>query len=206
MRNKLAIVFLSIAAATAAVAQSKETAFKPGPAASYPSHQTMGKVKFAAVKYESDAETRAAFGKVNPNEYGILPVFLIIQNDGDQNLLLDRMDVKLQAPDRSQVDPTPAQDLPYVISPKAPGTGPKYPSPIPIQIKKKNPLSAVELDSRKFAARAVLPGESATGFFYYRARYKRNAFLYVTGIREASTGKELFFLEVPIDPATPAAP
>ena len=166
----------------------------------------MGKVTFAAVKYESDEETRSAFGKVNPNEYGVLPVLLIIQNDGSQNLLLDRMDVKLQMPDRTQVDPTPAQDLPYVIAPKTPSTGPKYPNPIPIQIKKKNPLSAVELDSRKFGAKALLPSETATGFFYYRARYKRNAFLYVTGIREGSTGKEMFFLEIPIDPATPGAP
>lgn len=166
----------------------------------------MGKVKFAAVKYESDEETRAAFGKVNPNQYGILPVYLIIQNSGDQNLLLDRMEVTYQTSDKTQVDPTPAQDLPYVIAPKNPSTGPKYPSPIPIQIKKKNPLAAVEFDSRKFGAKAVLPAETAAGFFYYRARYKRNAFLYITGIREGATGKELFFVEVPIDPASPATP
>jgi hypothetical protein len=197
VRRKLLIVFLSIA--ITAQTNKDKAGFRTGTAASYPSHQTIGKLSLAAVKYESDDETRSAFGKLNPNEFGVLPVLLILDNAGEQNLLLDQMQVQLQFADRSKVDPTPAEDLPYLISPKKPSTGPTYPNPLPINIKKKNPLSTVELDSRKFAAKNLLPRDAAQGFLYFQTRYKKNAVLYVTGIREAATGKPLFFAEIPLD-------
>lgn len=190
-------VFLSISAGTA----QDVPAFKPRPAAEYPGHQTLGKVKFAAVKYESDEECHQAFGKkTNPNEYGVLPVYLIIQNDGDQTLLLDRMQVSYQF-GRQSLDPVPAKELPGVIAPRRPNTGPTVGLPIPLP-KKKNPLTVVELDSRAFTAKTVLKNETAQGFLYYITRHQREAILYIRGIREGATGKELFFVEIPIDSAT----
>jgi len=174
--------------------------FKPGPASSYPSHQNVGKLKIAAVKYESDEETKQAFGKVNPNEYGILPVYLILENTSEQTLLLDRMRVAYQY-GANEVMPLQPGDLPYVIAPKRPSTGPAYPNPIPLP-KKKNPMSAVELQTRAFGAKTLLKGESASGFFYFQTRHRKNAIVYITGIREGQTGKEVFFAEVPIDNPT----
>lgn len=172
-------------------------AFKPGAVAGYPSHQTAGPLALAAVKYESDEETRAAFGKVNPNEYGVLPVLLILENRGEQTLLLDRMRVAYQYRG-TEVLPTPAQELPYLLGVKRPNTGPRYPSPIPLP-KKKNPLSAVELQTRAFTARTLLAKDTAWGFYYFEVRHRKDAVLYITGIREGVTGKELFYVEVPLD-------
>lgn len=200
---KFLIVALCAGGCSAAWAQG---GFRPGEASSYPSHQNLGNLKIAAVKYESDTETKAAFGKVNPNEYGVLPVLLILENTGSQTLLLDRMRVAYQYKG-NEVLPTPATDLPYALAPKRPGSGPSYPVPIPLP-KKKNPMSAIELQTRAFAARTLLKGESAAGFFYFETRHQRNAVIYITGIREGVTGKELFFAEVPLDSpqeATPAA-
>lgn len=171
--------------------------FRPGPAGSYPSRQNVGGLAIAAVKYESDEETRAAFGKVNPNEYGVLPVLLVFENTGGQTLLLDRMRVAYQYKG-NEVLPTPPPDLPYALAPKRPGSGPGYKSPIPLP-KKKNPMAAVELQTRAFGAKSLLKGESASGFFYFETRHQRNAVIYITGIREGVTGKELFFAEVPLD-------
>jgi hypothetical protein len=205
LRDKLAVV-LSIAAGGAAVllAQSGKDAppFRPQPVSSYPSHQTVAPVKIAAVKYETDAETRLAFGKLNPNEYGVLPVLLIIENTGTQVILLDKMEVQYQAKGGYVVNPTPAQELPYLMGVKRPNTGPRYPSPIPLP-KKKNPLSNIELDARAWAAKSLLGGDTAHGFFYFQTRHRRDAFLYITGIREGGTGKELFYAEVPIDNPLP---
>jgi hypothetical protein len=49
--------------------------------------------------------------------------------------------------------------------PTAPNLGPK-PFPIPTR-RKKNPLSAPEIEGRSFAARMIAAGESASGFFYF---------------------------------------
>jgi len=157
-------------------------------------------VTFAAVRYESDADTRPVFGKVNPNEHGVLPVLLIIENKGKSNLLLDRLIVQFMAPGGIRLDPTPAKDLPYLIGPKRPYSGPTYPVPLPLPKKKnKNPLADVNLDSRAWGAKNLLPGESAYGFFYFQTEWRRNAYLYVSGARDASTMKDLFFAEVPMD-------
>lgn len=197
---KFLIVSLWAAGVIAAWGQG---GFKPGPAGAYPSCQNLGNLKIAAVKYESDEETRAAFGKVNPNEYGVLPVLLIFENTGEQTLLLDRMRVAYQYKG-NEVLPTAPADLPYALAPKRPRTGPSYPTPIPLP-KKKNPMTAVELQTRAFGAKTLLKGESASGFYYFQTRHQRNAVIYITGIREGVTGKELFFAEVPLDSPADAA-
>lgn len=196
MRYACKFLIVSLWAAGMAAAWG-QGGFKPGAAGSYPSSQNLGSLKIAAVKFESDEETRTAFGKLNPNEYGVLPVLLIFENTGGQTLLLDRMRVAYQYKG-NEVLPTAPADLPYALSPKRPGMGPSYPVPIPLP-RKKNPLAAVVLQTRAFGARTLLKGESASGFFYFNTRHQRNAVIYITGIREGLTAKELFFAEVPLD-------
>jgi hypothetical protein len=191
------LVALSSLAAAAGL-QAQPGTFQPKRAADYPSHQTIGKLTVAAVKYESDTETHSAFGKVNPNEYGALPVYLIMDNAGDQTLLLSRMRVSYQVRGKEDVVPMKPEDLPYLIAPKRPGTGVKYPIPVPLP-KKKNPLAAEELQTRAFSAKTILAHDKAAGFLYFETRHQREAVLYITGIREGASGKELFYLEVPID-------
>ncbi len=54
---------------------------------------------------------RPAFGKSNPNSYGILPVLVILQNDTGKALTLTNMEVRYEMPDGRNMDPTPAEDL-----------------------------------------------------------------------------------------------
>jgi len=206
MRNTGTVLSLALLLAAAPAPAQKDAPFRPGKAADFPSHQTIGPVKIAAVKYESDTETKPVFGgKLNPNEFGVLPVLLIIDNGGDDTILLDRVQVLYQlAGGRNSVEPTDPKELPYLMGvrrPRQAGAG-GVPVPIPLP-RKKNPMAAVELDTRAWGAKSVLKGESVHGFVYFQTRHQRNAILYVSGIREASTGKELFFAEVPLDPATP---
>jgi len=88
--------------------------FTIGPASSYPAHQTSEKVTIAAVPYTSEEQVRLAFGKVDPNKYGILPVLVVIQNDTGQALRLDAMRVEYVTSDRTHMDATPAKDVPYL--------------------------------------------------------------------------------------------
>ncbi len=180
----------------------KDAPFRPKPASAYPSHQTIGQLKLAAIAFETDGDTKPLFGgKVNPNEYEVLPVLLVLENTGSDTYMLDRMMTLFQNSRGQKLEPTKATELPYLVGVKRPSSGVGYPSPIPLP-KKKNPLSAIEFDSRAWGAKTLLKGESAHGFFYFQTRNTRNSMLYVSGIREASTGKEVFFAEIPIDPAT----
>jgi hypothetical protein len=47
----------------------------------------------------------------------------------------------------------------------------------------------------------MLPAhEAANGFFYFQTRLLPGARFYLTGIRVASTGKDIFYFEIPIEP------
>ena len=45
-------------------------------------------------------------------------------------------------------------------------------------------------------------GETASGFFYFRTFFRGGATLLLRGMRQAATGKELFYFEIPLDKQT----
>ena len=49
-----------------------------------------------------------------------------------------------------------------------------------------------------FTAQMLPPGQSASGFFYFQTGLQRDATIYLSGIREAATGKELLYFELPL--------
>lgn len=202
LRRNILLACISIAAPSlnpAAFAQKDDKQFRPLPVAEYRNHQTIAGLKIAAVAYERDEDTKPIFGKKNPNEFEVLPVLLLMENTGAETLRLDKMQVLYETPDRDKLRPVAAKDLPYVVGVKRPSTGPSYPVPIPLP-KRKNPLQSVEYDARSWAAKTLLANDKAYGFLYFWTRHHPGAILYISGIREAATGKELFFAEVPIDP------
>lgn len=198
--NSLALL-LSIAAGF--VAAKDPPKFVPGPASSYPAKQTVDKLTIAAIAYDTEEVAKTAFGKVDPNHYGILPILVVMDYTGDTALYLENMSVRYVAPDGSHIDATPASEVPYVIGPKRPNLGgPKSPIPLP-RSGKKNPLNGWELQGRAFAAKMLPPHQSAHGFFYFNTAHFRASQLYITGIREAATGKELFYYEIPLAKTAP---
>src|SRR5580692_2734729 len=139
MRALLSSLILFMAAVTVAAQSSKDASkFSPGPASSYPAKQTNDHVTVAVAAYDTEELAHTAFGKLNPNQYGVLPVLVIIQNDTDQALKLERLQTEYTGVDGRGVEATPAdevQTLGGVERPNVPvGT------PIPIRRKHKNPL------------------------------------------------------------------
>lgn len=190
---------------TGAGAGGDEPRFAPGPASSYPTRQTSEKVTVAAVPYVGEALVRAAFGKVDPNQYGILPMLVAIENDSGQALRLEGMRVEYVTSDRAHIDATPAKDVLYLGGARVPKM---TPTPIPgagSRVKKsKNPLANAGIEERAFAARMLPAGDRAAGFFYFQTLSRAGARAYITGIKEAATGKELLYFEIPLsDGGTP---
>jgi hypothetical protein len=203
--KRLALL-MSIAAVLApnkaAPADKDQAKFTVGPAAGYPAHQTSEKVTVAAEAYDTADKTRTVFGKLKPDQYGILPILVVIQNDSGQSLRIDRIRVDYVAPNGSHVDATPARDVRYLSGTRKPNvvTGP-LPTGGRIS-RRKNPLDAWEIEGRAFSAKMIPPGESASGFFYFQTGHRAAAKLYVTGITEASSGRELLYFEFPLtDPS-----
>lgn len=154
----------------------------------------------AARAYTSEEQAKAAFGKLNPYRHGVLPILVIIENGSNQTLALDRMRVEYLTPERRRVEATPADEVRYIQGPERPGmvTGP-IPGGRPRLSRRKNPLDAWEIEGRAFAARVLPPKQTASGFFYFQAPYRSGGTLYVTGLREAASGRELFYFEIPLE-------
>jgi hypothetical protein len=203
LTGKSLIVLLSVglcfAPAALAVDQEKPK-FTIGPVTSYECRQTISGVTIATQPFRTKAETEPAFGKLDFNRLGVLPVLVVIQNDSKQTIALSLIKAEIVAPDRQRVEATPPGDLKYVSGPDRPML---YPTPIPgktIPIpSKKSPFKEWQIEARAFTARMLPPGESAGGFFYFRAFWRSGSTLYLTGLREAATGKELFYFEVPLE-------
>jgi hypothetical protein len=192
--KRLALL-MSIAAAFAA---DKDTAvFRPPPAAGLLHRQTNAQVTIGVDPYVAPDKVKTAFGKLDPYQYGILPVLVVIQNDSDKTIRLDRMTAEYVGPNRDRVEATPARDVRYLRGPNRPGviTGPGGKPKI---LSKKNPLDAWEIEGRAFAAQTLPAGQSASGFFYFQTGLQRGATVYLSGLTEAATGKELFYFEIPL--------
>lgn len=197
---KWLIVLLSAAAAFAG--DKDKPVFKPGSVTDYPTRQTINQITIAVAPFIDMADTEKAFGKLNPNQYGVLPVLVIIKNDSGKALALDRMKVEFTTLDRETIEPTPAADIRYLASPESPEVS-GGPPRLPVHLsRKKNPLDTWEIEGRAFTARMLPPKETASGFFYFRALYSSGAALYFRGIREAASGKELFYFEISLDKTT----
>jgi hypothetical protein len=173
--------------------------FAPGPAASYPSHQTLDKITIAAVPYVTDAETATAFGKLNPNKYGILPVLVILENGTGKALRLNLRAEFVTADGKHVIALTPDDVQHLNGGAKAPriGGGPRLPVPLPRR-EKKGPLNVEEIDGRSFGAKMLPVGERAFGFFYFNADHEPGSQLYLTGIQDAASGQDYFYYELPL--------
>jgi len=173
--------------------------FELAPAASYVSHQTSEKVTIGASVYDTPEKAQTAFGKLNPYQYGIVPMLVVIQNDSGQTIRVDRIRVDYVAPDGSHVDATPAQDIRYLNGPRQPKvvTGP-LPTAGPRLSRHKNPLDAWEIEGRAFSAKMIPAGESAGGFFYFQTGHRPGSRVYVSGLEDASSRRELLYFEFPL--------
>jgi hypothetical protein len=192
-------LLLAVSIATAPGADNDKAKFEVKPAAAYAHHQTSEKVTIAAEPLETDEQTREPFGKVNPYRYGLLPVLLVIQNDGPDAIKVDKMRLSYLLPDNTRIEATPAQDVRFIHGTREPKGLPGPTGGIRITRPPKNPLAEWEIEGRAFAARMVPAGQSASGFVYFQVPHSSAAAtVLVSGLEDPVSGKELFYFEIPM--------
>ena len=171
--------------------------FSPGPASSYSAKQTNERVTVAVVAYDTEELTHTAFGKLNPNLYGVLPILVIIQNDTDQALKLEHLDAEYTGVDGRQVEATPADEVQTLGGTDRPNV--PVPRTIPIHRKHKNPLDVWEIDGRSFAAKLLPAHESVNGFFYFQTTHRPGSKFFLSGVKVAATGQDILYFEFPLE-------
>jgi hypothetical protein len=198
-RKSLLLLLGLVASISVATAIEKGKKFTPPALDSISTKASSQGVTVAAVAFTTDEQAKTAFGKLNPYEHGVLPVLIVIRNDSKQAIRLNNAQFEYIDKDRSRIEPTPSNEVPYANAPRRPTFTPN-PVPIPgIGGRRKNPLAAEEIELRAFSAKMLPPGESAHGFLYFQTGHRGAARLYITGLQEAATGKELFFFDIPLD-------
>jgi hypothetical protein len=197
--RKLLITLLTLTAglSSAYAIDKDDKKFTPPPVESITAKQTNDGVTVAAVPYTTEEQAKAAFGKLNPYKYGVLPVLVVVKNDSPGSVRISNLKVEYIDAARTRIEATPAADVRYARSPERPNFNP---SPIPgLKRSKKNPLDSPDIEVRAFSAKMLPPGESAYGFVYFQTGKRRGDHIYITGFEEASTGKEFLYFDIALD-------
>lgn len=139
---------------------------------------------------------------------GILPVFLVITNDGDKPVSMTKMQAQLVTASRAKLDGLSADDvIRRVAQINVSSTNPGRSKPFPIPGGNKNKKAQQQLEEinrARFSAFAVEPHSTQAGFLFFDIDGVRNpiqgAHVYLTGIRDAG-GAELMYFDISVQPA-----
>jgi len=172
------------------------------PAKSYPAHDDHAEAKIAIAADPYDSADKAKIFSVNFREHGFLPIFFIVTNDGDRPVSIANLQVTLTTADRAKLTPAAPEDIFRRL------TNPHAANPIPLPIPQKKVKGAIsqkqrdEVESSQFAARAVEPHTTQSGFFFFDVEDisapLAGAHIYVTGVDDAK-GAELMYFEIPLE-------
>jgi hypothetical protein len=196
--TSIACILLSSTAALAGKEFVKPVA---QPANTYSAHDDHTDVKVAIAADPYDTREKAKVFTINFDDHGYLPIFFIVTNSGDQPISIANMDVTLITGSHDKLTPAAAEDLFRRLSNPQANT---HPLPIPIPQKKaKGGVSEKEreeVESAQFAAKAVEPHTTQSGFLFFDVQGIDNplagARLYITGVNDAK-GSELMYFEIP---------
>jgi hypothetical protein len=185
-------------AALLSAADNDKTTFQAKPVSEYPHRQTSEKVTIAASPFMTDEQTKEPFGKLNPWRLGVLPVLVVIQNDGKDAIRTDRLKFVYVLPDNGRIEATPAGDVKYLEGARRPKTVQGPLGGVHVS-KGKSPLGEWEIEGRAFSAKMIPPGQSASGFVYFQTPDSSDAAsIYISGLVNAASGNELYYFEIPL--------
>jgi len=146
------------------------------------------------------------------NEEGILPVLLIISNDGDQPITLKGMRAQLVTARRTKLEALDVDDVFRRVAHIQGSSNPRSVGPITLPGGNKNKKAQQQYDEimrAHFIAEAVEPHSTRPGFLFFDIEDVKEpvagAHIYLTGVRD-NGGNELMYFEIPVTPSNAAAP
>jgi hypothetical protein len=178
-------------------------------AATYPSKDAHANEKVTIALDVYDSSPKDDVFTTHYVQEGILPVFLIVTNDGDKPISVTKMHAQLVTSNRSKLDALTVDDVmrrvAHVnVSSTNPG-GRTTPIPIPGTggKNKKAQQQFDEINRARFGAYAIEPHSTQAGFLFFDIQDVRNpvagAHLYIEGVRD-SGGIELMYFDISVSP------
>ena len=202
-----AVLAFGVVVCVAAFAAKEYVAPKAYPAKTYPARDAHEdeKVTIAADPYDMPDKAAPVFN-LDYRDKGLLPVYMVITNDGDEPIALTNVRFQLVTTDRSKIQSADMDDLYRKFSRvKRRGDEPRI-NPLPFPRKgteagiPKEGLS--ELQHAPFMAKAVEPHSTQAGFVFFDvggiSQPLAGAHLYVMNVRDAN-GHDLMFFDIPME-------
>ncbi|HEX8816982.1 MAG TPA: hypothetical protein VF753_15910 [Terriglobales bacterium] len=150
-----------------------------------------------------DMADKAKIFSIPYGQAGFMPIFVVITNDSDQPLAIADAKTELVTVNHSRIPPATEEDIARRLT--DPRIGSSLPSPVPWPKKVKGTFSKdqeEELESSRFAARAVEPHGTQAGFMFFDVSGitapLAGASFVMTGVRD-SKGNELMYFEIPME-------
>ena len=162
------------------------------------------KVAIAAEPY--DTKEKASIFKVDYLSHGVMPVRLIVTNNGDRPISLRDARILFLTAAGDKIQAAQPEDVERLMTRKEREGGKvPMPGPIPaIKLKPKASNQEIEQDFDKFEYQALVvePHTTRAGFLFYDVSELdhplKGAKLYLRALRNAD-GTELFYFEIPFD-------
>ena len=170
-------------------------------AINYPAHDFHRDEQVAIAADPYDRPEKAKLFSVNFAEHGLMPVFFIVTNDGDQPVSIAKMEITLLTANHSKLTPVDTDELYRRLTNPRMNTRPS-PLPLPSKVKGTGKKEMDEVAAAQFAARAVEPHSTQSGFMFFDVgginSPLRGANIDVTGVNDVK-GNELMYFEIPVD-------
>jgi len=174
----------------------------PHSARSYPAHDEHPNESVTVGLDPYDMADKANIFSVRYSDVGFVPILVVITNDGDQPISLAGSKAELVTHDRTKIPPATDDDIYRRISRPVNGVSA---NPLPWPKKTKGAVSKEaqdEIQTAQFAARAVEPHSTQSGFMFFDVAGidspLAGATFYLTGVRDAK-GNELMYFELPLE-------
>ncbi len=212
-KRPIAFALLLSALTTVSLAGKEFVLPAPKPATTYPARDqhTDESVTVAVDPY--DMPDKAAIFTTNYANADMLPVYVIITNDGDDPISMNGLKAQFITADRTKIAPATQDDLYRRLSkPKEPKRGPFS---LPVPLPNSHPKGAVttkaldEMQRAQFSARAVEPHSTQAGFLFFDVSGidtpLPGAHFFLTGLRNAK-GDDLYYFEIALEKYLTAPP
>jgi hypothetical protein len=162
------------------------------------------KVAIAVEPY--DTKTREAIFRIDYLSHGVMPVRLIVTNNGDRPISLRDARILFLTAAGDKIQAAEPEDVERLMSQKE-RQGGKIPMPGPIPNLKLKPKASdkdveADFDTFEYQALVVEAHSTRAGFLFYDVSELdnplRGAKLHIVKLRDAD-GNELFYFEIPFD-------
>ena len=182
----------------------KSLKVKVEPANSYSFHQKQGSITIAADPYETKEKIKTAFDLKELEQMGIVPVHVIISNDGEDPIVISGEDINLLDSNNRSIEPLPVDEVVRAVVYKEGPRTSTSPSriPFPRGSGRRGDAFEIETDLTNKSLRdlRVAPAASAAGFVFFRLPNNlmrlRGYKVYIPEIRNVKTRQSLLFFEI----------